>query len=723
MKNLKIRELNLEIKELNCDIDIAKDLIRISSSGIDFSFLHTGEGLSVNAMLPSRFASDWVAPVDGSEYCSEVEMLVTGDGRDFAARSRCLGGSGRKLKYIKTQRIESAGGVLCRNEYFRQDKGLKVFSNYFFPDKAVSTVRRWVDVVNVSKENIGLEYVASSVLYHIAQQGCGVENIRVYLPYSSWSAEAQWKCLSLEQLGVIGTDSSHYRAKCLGSRSSAEYSPMAIIYDNENDISYFFQIEHSSSWMWEIGKLFIRSQHGLYLIAGGPDEENGHWWKPLAPGESFSSVPVSIGCVRGGFESAVEELTKYRRIACKKKHIADDKLPVIFNDYMNCLWGNPTVAAELPKIEAAAEMGCEYYVMDSGWYAKPGEHWWPGVGHWQPNEQRFGKGGFMRIMDYIRKHGMKPGLWIEAEVVGIHNSLANKPDNWFLSRHKQRIIYNSRYFLNLRNPEVIEYLDSVIDKFVNEYGVCYIKNDYNIDLLQGTDTQASSFGDGLLEHTRAFYMWIDKVHARHPHLIWENCAAGGLRTDYGVLSRAQIQSSSDLEDFSQYSALSIGCSATVLPEQMAVWSYPTEPDNQEHTIYNMVNSLLFRIHLSGKIDTLSNSCKKLVREAVDYYKSNREVIPLSYPIYPLGIPGVNDDKCWMAIGMKNGSRIRLALWRKNADADSCFVPLRDYGKIKDVRCVYPREACYKPNFTLDNGGITVEYNSKLTARLFDISFY
>ena len=219
----------------------------------------------------------------------------------------------------------------------------------------------------------------------------------------------------------------------------------------------------------------------------------------LSLAESFSSVPVSIGCVRGGFEQAVEELTKYRRVACRKQHIEDDKLPVIFNDYMNCLWGNPTVSAELPKIKEASLLGCEYYVMDSGWYAKPGEHWWPGVGHWQPNEERFGQDGFIMIMDYIRECSMVPGIWIEAEVVGINNSLAKKPDEWFLCRHGKRIIYNSRYFLNLRNPEVRSYLDSVIDRFVNEYGIGYVKNDYNIDLLQGTDTDADSFGDGLLE--------------------------------------------------------------------------------------------------------------------------------------------------------------------------------------------------------------------------------
>ena len=180
---------------------------------------------------------------------------------------------------------------------------------------------------------------------------------------------------------------------------------------------------------------------------------------------------------------------------------------------------------------------------------------------------------------------------------------------------------------------------------------------------------------GCLKHTRALYSWIDAIHERFPHLIWENCAAGGLRTDYGILSRAQIQSSSDLEDFSQYSALSIGCSATILPEQMAVWSYPTDPCNEEHTIYNMVNSMLFRIHLSGQIDNLNSDCKLLVKESIDYYKKTRSMIKLSNPIYPMGIPGINDNNCWMAIGAKNGKKNTACTVEKKFSGERVFLYL------------------------------------------------
>jgi alpha-galactosidase len=85
---------------------------------------------------------------------------------------------------------------------------------------------------------------------------------------------------------------------------------------------------------------------------------------------------------------------------------------VIFNDYMNCLEGDPTTAKELPLIDAAAAAGCEYFVIDAGWYAELSEDWWGSVGAWQPSKTRW-PGGLQQVLDRIRGKGMVPGLWLE----------------------------------------------------------------------------------------------------------------------------------------------------------------------------------------------------------------------------------------------------------------------------------------------------------------------
>ena len=183
-------------------------------------------------------------------------------------------------------------------------------------------------------------------------------------------------------------------------------------------------------------------------------------------------------------EEAAGELTKYRR-AIRRKNEDNEKLPVIFNDYMNCLWGDPTTEKELPLIDKAKEAGCEYFCVDCGWYSAG--FWWDGVGEWLPSKERF-PGGLKEVMDYIRSKGMVPGVWLELEVMGIKCPKADKvPDDWYFMRHGKKVYDRSRYQLDFRNPEVIAHATEVIDRLVNEYGVGYIKMDYNIEPGIGTE--------------------------------------------------------------------------------------------------------------------------------------------------------------------------------------------------------------------------------------------
>lgn len=52
----------------------------------------------------------------------------------------------------------------------------------------------------------------------------------------------------------------------------------------------------------------------FYVCVSGPTEVQSHWFKNLAPGESFESVPVAVGVADDSFEKAMGELTKYRRM-------------------------------------------------------------------------------------------------------------------------------------------------------------------------------------------------------------------------------------------------------------------------------------------------------------------------------------------------------------------------------------------------------------------------
>ena len=51
------------------------------------------------------------------------------------------------------------------------------------------------------------------------------------------------------------------------------------------------------------------------------------------------------------------------------------------------------------------------------------------------------------------------------------------------------------------------------------------------------------------EHNRAHLAWLESIVNKYPDLIIENCGSGGGRMDYAMLSRLQMQSMTDQENY------------------------------------------------------------------------------------------------------------------------------------------------------------------------------
>lgn len=613
--------------------------------------------------------------------------------------------------------------------------GVRVSSYLQFYD-GLSIIRIWHEVRNEGEETQTLEYISNFHYEGIEKEGSlpRDEKMVLWIPHNSWQRELNWKRYTLPELGMeliqpkdIQRSSSMIRITNTGNWSAKEYLPMAYLENTEVRTGLFWQIEHNGSWHWEIG-----DQNGhLYLALGGPNELYSHWYKNLQPGDSFTTVPAAIGVTAKGLDDAMGTLTDYRRII-RRKNKDNETLPVIFNDYMNCLWGDPTAEKEFPLIDAAAEAGCEYFVIDAGWYADG--LWWDSVGEWEENRTRF-PNGLKEVTDYIRGRGMIPGVWLEPEVMGINCELAKKvPQDWFFVRHGKKVYDRSRYQLDYRNPQVRAHMDEVVDRLILDYGVGYIKTDYNIEPGIGTELYADSIGDGMLGHERAYLAWLDGLWERHPDLILENCSSGGLRIDYAMLSRLSIQSTSDLENYLKYPVIAANAPTAITPEQAAVWSYPMNHEKEtseellrEETIFNMVNAMLLRIHQSGHLATVDETRKNLVKEGIAVYKDIRKNLATARPFWPLGLADYAD--AWVALGMKSETCAYLAVWKCREDGPSeqtlpfpeeLFLAPDAPEKAPAVRCIYPADNNTVYNYDAKNRTLTIKTDKPFIARLFEI---
>ncbi|MFA6960801.1 MAG: glycoside hydrolase family 36 protein [Opitutaceae bacterium] len=629
------------------------------------------------------------------------------------------------LRHVSHRKTKGPDGGV-RFEVVQAGGGLRVVSYFqFVPGQPA--FRTWADITNAGDESLLLEYVGSLAITGLSREGPGrwIDKMRVHLPDNDWCAECQWRSgrpgdFGLHQFyaaGHPGHGVSRIAVSNQGTWSTAGALPLGVIENTESDHAHFWQIEHNGSWHWEISDI----DGELYLRASGPTWRESLWSKRLAPGGRFTSVPVVYGIVDGGLEQALRALTGVRR-AGRRRHADTEKLPVIFNDYMNCLNADPSEEKLLPLIAKAAEAGCEYFVIDAGWYAEAGRSWWDTVGEWQPVISRFPR-GLGAVIDEIRARGMVPGLWLEIEVMGIHCSLAKAlPDDWFFQRDGKRVIDHGRYQLDFRNPAVRTHADSVIDRLVADFRIGYLKMDYNINAGPGTDRAADSPGDGLLGHNRAYLAWVGDVFDRHPDLVIENCGSGGLRMDYAMLRVHPLQSVSDQSDYRLNALIAASAASAVAPEQAAIWSYPKPDGDEEETIFNLVNVLLLRVHQSGCILDLSARRFARVQEGLACYKRIRRHLRTGLPFWPLGLPRMGDG--WIAFGLDCGPRSYLAVWRLDGSAKTCTIPLPAWKvKAADVACIYPEGKPVDFRWERRRGQLTLTLSRRFTARLFEFSVH
>ena len=532
-------------------------------------------------------------------------------------------------------------------------------------------LRSQVRLVNEGSTPLQLESVSSLTLGGIVDATGALDGLTLHWADNDWLAECRWRHTAFRDHVVPLNRSAHghegrgcFERYSQGSWSTGRHLPIAALTDRTGR-AWLWQIESSAGWRYETGE----REGAAYLALFGPDDAHHQWRQLLAPGEEFTTVPavlVGTGAGTGGLDAAFGELTAYRR-RMRRSHPDLTALPVIYNDYMNTLMGDPTTDKLLPLIEAAAAAGAEVFVIDAGWYDDDAEGWWDAVGAWDASGSRF-PGGIQQVLDAIRKNGMTPGLWLEPEVVGVRSELAGTlPPEAFFRRGGVRVTEHGRHHLDLRHPAARAHLDQVVDRIVGDWGVGYLKLDYNINIGPGTENGAESAGAGLLGHHRAHLDWLGSLLDRHPGLVLENCASGGLRMDYAQLAVAQLQSTSDQQDPLRYPPIAAAAATAVTPEQAAVWAYPQPHFSLDEIAFTLTGALPGRIHLSGFLDRMSPEQFELVRSGISVYKAFRAEIPDSLPFWPLGLPSWEDT--WIAYGLRGRGVTWLALWRREPTAD------------------------------------------------------
>ena len=614
-----------------------------------------------------------------------LDVILAGEGKAWSGGRYCESVAGGRFRYLGHDERAAAPWHELRVDLGDPVSGLRA-EVFFSVLTGTGALRSWVRLTNSGDAPVTVESVSSFLCGGLSSGDApdDIADLDVLWAENDWLAEARWQRRGLRDAlpdlnrRVHGADPrGRFGLTSIGSWSSGTYLPMGAVVSRRTGHAWAWQMEHNGAWHWQVGECTHRgvadpsllggrhaprgSATGAYLALLGPVEAEHHWRVTLAPGDTFTTVPVAVVVSDTGFEGAVAGLTAVRR-AIRRPHPDHRDLPVIFNDYMNTLMGNPTTERLLPLITAAAEAGAEYFCVDSGWYADIDQGWWDTVGAWKPAASRF-PNGITEVFDHITAAGMIPGLWLEPEVVGVNSPVVHQlPPEAFLSREGRLVAEHGRYHLDLRHPAAIKHLDEVVDFVVDDLGVGYLKFDYNISVCPGPDSGRLAPGAGLLAVNRAHLDWLDGVLDRHPGLVVENCSSGGMRIDYALLARLHIQSTSDQQDYLRYPPIAAAAATAMTPEQAGVWAYPQPSFTDDEIAFTLCGALLGRVQLSGHLDQMDQHQRELVARAVRVYQEIRPDLAIAVPFWPLGLPRWTGS--WIALGMRAPAASYLTVWHR-----------------------------------------------------------
>src|SRR5947209_1014075 len=325
-------------------------------SGLVFSFEFDEDRLRFRHVLPAGVAEPGRLPPPNMVSGLETSIHCTGeDIPDHHGAKLCAGSPGIRMRFVRREETATAKGrrLILTHEYARL--GLRVQSIYESFD-GISVVRRTTNVTNIGDKPVGIEYVSSAMLNNFASPDTFQQDLRIHFAHNSWQAEAQWRSVRPADLGLL--DNGNFTVSgalfsSLGSWPCQSYLPMAMVENERCKAIWFWQVEHNGSWHCEIAQTSLR---GLYAYLGGPDAQHAQAWKMLQPGERYSTVPVAIGCVRGGFEQAVAELTHYRRAILLHPRRDMRECPPVFTDAV-VLGGDQSTEKDVSLIDAAAAAG------------------------------------------------------------------------------------------------------------------------------------------------------------------------------------------------------------------------------------------------------------------------------------------------------------------------------------------------------------------------------
>ena len=336
-----------------------------------------------------------------------------------------------------------------------------------------------------------------------------------------------------------------------GGRSSSHTMPYFSVKTPTGGIVY--GVGWTGSWTADITRAATGKRDGYHVCAGLRDFD-----AYLRPGEEIRAASAFLIPWQG--EDRMDGQNRLRRFILAHHHPEASGRPVevpLFSgldhhgpwpcDEFACLTDYLAIASI--RQEARLGIHADAFWIDAGWYDRAGDYrngyWWhSAVGNWKPDPQRF-PDGIAPVADAAHEVGSKLLLWYEPERANVDSDWAHAHPEWMLAASGAPAVpleepVDSAFIVNLGIPEALDWVCHEIVQSLTENRVDIYRQDFNImpEPFWLNNDEPGRRGMTEVKYIAGLYRYLDFLHAQLPHLIMDNCAGGGRRLDFEMVSRA-----------------------------------------------------------------------------------------------------------------------------------------------------------------------------------------
>ncbi|MGG1399176.1 alpha-galactosidase [Bacillus salipaludis] len=371
----------------------------------------------------------------------------------------------------------------------------------------------------------------------------------------------------------------------------------------------------------------------------------------LEPGEIFQAPEALMVYSNEGLGGMSRIFHKFLRKRVCRGTYRDQTRPVLINNW-EATYFNFNEKKLKAIADAGKELGIELFVLDDGWFGHR-DNAKSSLGDWVVDKRKL-PNGLEGLEEYLRKKGMKFGLWVEPEMVSPDSNLYREHPDWCLHvPDRKRTPSRNQFVLDLSREDVCNYLINTLTAVFRSAQIAYVKCDMNRNM---TEVGSAALPPERQRETAHRYMLglyriLERLTERFPDILFESCSGGGGRYDPGMLYYMPQTWTSDDTDAAERLKIQYGTS--LLYPAITMGSHVSDVPNHQ---VGRTTPLLMRCHVAMagnlgfelNIDKLTREDKKLVAEQIKQYHKIKELVCFG-DLYRLINPFAGTDSAWMYV--------------------------------------------------------------------------